>query len=117
MLKLQPSGRVDCEISAALNEKSRIFQSNHINYISNRPVLDPDSNLERRQLNDFQIIELELIKEPILKERARKNNEITQFKPKDSMVCKKVNTPLGRVDEQIGKRAKRSGSFYKVTTI
>jgi DNA modification methylase len=57
-----------------------------------------NSNLKRRHLNSFQRISLTLKTKPILEEIARRN---------ESLGGKgvEIRTPLGRVDEQIAKRA------------
>ena len=61
-----------------------------------------NSNLKRRHLNSFQRISLTLKTKPILEEIARRN---------ESLGGKgvEIRTPLGRVDEQIAKRARGVG--------
>lgn len=56
-----------------------------------------DSNLERRQLNDFQRTELQLVREPILKKIAKDNQEAGIS----------TNSRLGRqgVNQAVGERA------------
>ena len=63
-----------------------------------------ESNLSRRQLNSFQRIELALKTKPILEEIARKNS--TSNLPNHNKISSVRNKSLGRVDDQIGKRAK-----------
>jgi hypothetical protein len=57
-----------------------------------------DSNLERRQLSDFQRTELQLVREPILKKIA-KNNQRTGFPTKSRLGRQGVNQAIG---ERIG---------------
>src|SRR5215207_10752144 len=57
-----------------------------------------DCNLTRRQLNNFQRTELALKSKPIL-EKIAKRNESLGGKGVE------IQTPLGRVDQEIGKRA------------
>lgn len=69
-----------------------------------------DSNLERRQLNDFQRIELQLVREPILKKIAKDNQEAGA----------PLKSDLGRqgVNQAIGERAGVGhDSVRKVKTI
>ena len=57
-----------------------------------------ESNLERRHLTDFQKAELALKKKSILEEIARKNESLGGRGVR-------IQTPLGRVDVEIGKHA------------
>jgi hypothetical protein len=69
-----------------------------------------DSNLKRRQLNNFQRVELALKSKPILEEIAKRNTTSNLPSVRNLTVGDKGKddrnlTPLGRVDEQIGKLA------------
>jgi ParB-like chromosome segregation protein Spo0J len=57
-----------------------------------------DCNLTRRQLNSFQRAELALRSKPILIEIARRNKSLGGRGVE-------IKTPLGRVDQEIGRRA------------
>jgi ParB-like chromosome segregation protein Spo0J len=57
-----------------------------------------DSNLQRRHLNDFQRTELALKSKSILEQIAKKNMS-------SGGKGVEIQTPLGRIDAQIGKRA------------
>jgi ParB/Sulfiredoxin domain len=59
-----------------------------------------DSNLQRRHLNNFQRIELALKSKSILEQIAKQNESLGGKMKGDRNL-----TPLGRVDEQIGRRA------------
>jgi hypothetical protein len=66
-----------------------------------------DSNLARRQLTTFQACELALKKKPILDRIARDNMSL-------GGKGARIQTPLGRVDEQLATQAGTSkDTFYK----
>ena len=69
-------------------------------------------NLKRRHLNSFQRVSLALKAKPILKEIAKRNESL-------GGMGVRISTPLGRVDEQIGKYAGGVGkdTVRKVETI
>jgi DNA modification methylase/ParB-like chromosome segregation protein Spo0J len=61
-----------------------------------------NSNLRRRHLNSFQRIELALARKPILQEIAKRNQSLGG-KLKGKGV--RIQTPLGRINQEIGKLA------------
>ena len=67
-----------------------------------------DSNLKRRHLNNFQRVELALKSKPILEEIAKRNSEANLKQNNNSnyshISIVRIQT-VGRVDQEIGKRA------------
>jgi ParB-like chromosome segregation protein Spo0J len=87
-------------------------ETRHFNDKLQEKLFVIDSNLERRQLNRFQCIELELLREPILKELAQLNQK--------AGVLLKKGEGYGQhgIIEEIGKRAKAGhDTVRKVKTI
>ena len=78
-----------------------------------------DVNENRRHLNKFQRAELALKKKPILEELARKNREANLKQNSVNSKGPSVrNLTVGRVDDQIGKKAGISrDTIWKVETI
>ena len=73
-----------------------------------------DCNLARRQLNNFQKTELALKSKPILEAIVKRNESLGGKGGKGGINM----TPLGRIDERIGKRAGVSrGTVRKVEKI